>query len=90
MALWTVSGALAVVLTAPLLALGYFHAPQLDTHTVPATVDYPIGIALATAGGYATQTGAVSDTVVAVCLVFGFLLAAINVMLDRIDYHGLV
>ncbi|WP_241430915.1 UbiA family prenyltransferase [Natronolimnohabitans innermongolicus] len=86
LALWFVSGPIAVALTAPLLAFGYFHAPQLDTHPVTGTADYPIGIALATAGGYAAQTGTVGATIVAVCLVFGFLLAAINVMLDRTDY----
>lgn len=85
--LWLVAGAIAVAATAPLLALGYFHAPQLDTNPVTVTVDYPLGIALATVGGYATQTGTITPTVVAVCFVLFLLLAAINVMLDRIDYR---
>lgn len=83
--LWLLGGENVVVATAPLLALGYFHAPQLDTRPIVETVDYPLGIMLATAGGYASQTGTVSATVIAVCFVLFFHLAAINVMLDRID-----
>ncbi|SDK59779.1 4-hydroxybenzoate polyprenyltransferase [Natronorubrum texcoconense] len=84
--LWQFGGPIAAVATAPLLVLGYFHAPQLDTHPLTVTVDYPLGICLATVGGYATQTGTVSDTVLAVCLTLFLLLAAINIMLDRLDY----
>lgn len=86
--LWLTSGALTAALTGPLLVLGYVHAPQLDTNPVTATVDYPLGIVLATMGGYAAQTRTVSAAVVAVCLVLFFLFAAINVLLDRLDYQA--
>lgn len=85
--LWLLAGGLVVTATMPLIALGYFHAPLLDTRPVAETVDYPLGIALATAGGYATQTGTVSVAVGAVCLVLFLLLAAINIMLDRTDVN---
>lgn len=86
-ALWFAAGPIGTLLTAPLLALGYLHAPHLDTNPLTESVDYPIGIVLATAGGYATQTGTVTALVLTVCLVLFLLLVAINVMLDRLDYR---
>lgn len=86
-ALWVAAGPIAVLLTAPLLALGYLHAPRLDTHPVTESVDYPLGIVLATVGGYVTQTGTVTPLVLAVCLVFVPLLVGNNVALDRLDYR---
>ena len=62
-ALWVTASPGAVALTAPTWALGYFHAPQLDTHTVGATAGYPTGIALALVGGYYVQTGGLSPAI---------------------------
>lgn len=86
-ALWVFAEPLAAALTVPVVVLGYLHAPHLDTNPVTATVDYPLGIVLATMGGYATQSGTVTPAVVAVCLVLFSLLAAINVLLDTLDYR---
>lgn len=86
-ALWLAAGPIGALLTAPLLALGYLHAPVLDTNPATESVDYPLGIVLATAGGYATQTGTVTALALSVCLILFLLLVAINVMLDRLDYR---
>ncbi len=86
-ALWLAAGSIGVLLTAPLFVLGYLHAPVLDTNPATESVDYPLGIVLATAGGYATQTGTVTALALTVCLVLFLLLVAINVMLDRLDYR---
>lgn len=85
--LWLTAGPTGALLTAPLLVLGYLHAPHLDTNPATESVDYPLGIVLATAGGYATQTGTVTALVLSVCFVLFLLLVAINVMLDRLDYR---
>ncbi|WP_121743661.1 UbiA family prenyltransferase [Natronorubrum halophilum] len=84
--LWAAVGPDPAALTAPLVALGLLHAPHLDAAPATGTLDYPIGIALATAGGYATQTGSVSASIVAIAAVFLVLLAGINVLLDLLDY----
>ncbi|MFC6719263.1 prenyltransferase [Natrialbaceae archaeon GCM10025810] len=84
--LWTAVGPVSAALTAPLVVLGYLHAPHLDAAPATGTLDYPLGIALATAGGYATQAGAPSAPVVALAAVFLGLLAGINVLLDLLDY----
>ncbi|WP_247004667.1 UbiA family prenyltransferase [Halosolutus gelatinilyticus] len=85
--LWTIAGLAPVALTAPLVGLGLLHAPYLDANPVTSTADYPLGIGLATAGGYATQTGTVSPAVAAVALAFVVQLAGIGVLLDLLDYR---
>ncbi|MEY7852215.1 UbiA family prenyltransferase [Natrarchaeobius sp. A-rgal3] len=85
--LWLVSGTLSVVLSTPILALGLLHAPYLDTNPVTTTVSYPLGIALAMAGGYATQTGTLTTVVIVLAGVFFVHLAGIGILLDRLDYH---
>lgn len=84
--LWHASGPVAVGVTAPLLAVGYLHAPHLDTNPITTTVDYPAGIALATVGGYAAQTGTVSLAVATFALVLFVLLSGIGILLDLVDY----
>lgn len=86
-ALWVSAGLVAVGLTVPVVLLGYAHAPHFDTNPITATIDYPLGIVLAMLGGYATQTGTVTPQVAVVCLVLFSLLAAINVLLDTLDYQ---
>ncbi|RQG90364.1 ubiquinone biosynthesis protein UbiA [Natrarchaeobius halalkaliphilus] len=78
---------LAVGLTVPTWLIAFFHAPQLDTNPLTATTGYPIGIALAILGGYATQTGTLSAVVVGFALVFLFLLSGIKVIDDAQDYE---
>jgi 1,4-dihydroxy-2-naphthoate polyprenyltransferase len=86
--LWREGGPLAVAVTVPLLALGYLHAPHLDTNPVTVTIDYPLGIVVATAGGYVSQTGTVRGPVTAVCLVLFALLSAISILIDITDYRA--
>ncbi|ARS91890.1 hypothetical protein B1756_15985 [Natrarchaeobaculum aegyptiacum] len=86
-ALGFTSGALAVGVTAPLLALGYLHAPYLDTNPITTTVDYPTGIALAVVGGYATQTGTVSGAVGTTALALFVFLSGIGILMDLLDYE---
>lgn len=79
-------GAGAVLLTVPTWALGYFHAPQLDTNTVGATAGYPAGIALAFLGGFYVQSGTLSVPVLGVAGVFFLFLSGIKVIDDAKDY----
>ena len=85
--LWLTAGPGAALLTAPLWAIGYLHAPQLDTNPVTATTGYPLGIALALAGGYYVQTGALSGTALAFSGVFLLLLSGVKVIDDAQDYE---
>lgn len=84
--LWATTGTVPAALTAPLVVLGLLHAPHLDAAPATGVLDYPLGISLAIAGGYATQTGALSAQVIAIAAVFLPLLAGINVLLDLLDY----
>ncbi|WP_123537399.1 UbiA family prenyltransferase [Halosimplex salinum] len=84
--LWVTAGPGAVALTAPTWALGYFHAPQLDTHTVGATAGYPTGIALALLGGFYAQAGELTPAVLGLAGVFLLFLSGIKVVDDAQDY----
>ncbi|MFC7142444.1 UbiA family prenyltransferase [Halosimplex aquaticum] len=84
--IWVTSGPGAVAITAPTWALGYFHAPQLDTHTVGATAGYPTGIALALLGGYYAQAGELTPAVLGLAGVFLLFLSGIKVVDDAQDY----
>ncbi|MBX0325445.1 ubiquinone biosynthesis protein UbiA [Halomicroarcula sp. F13] len=79
------AGVLAVGSVLALLTLALLHAPYLDKHPVPVTVDYPVGIALTLAGGFATQTGRIPSDVIAAALSVAILLAGIKVGIDRLD-----
>lgn len=68
-----------------LFCLALLHAPYLDRHPVPVTVDYPVGIATAFAGGFATQTGTLPVEAVAAAVSVASLLAGIKVGIDRLD-----
>ncbi|WP_262177487.1 UbiA family prenyltransferase [Haloarcula laminariae] len=68
-----------------LLCLALLHAPYLDRHPVSVTVDYPVGIATALAGGFATQTGTLPVETVAAAVSVASLLAGIKVGIDRLD-----
>jgi lycopene cyclase domain-containing protein len=83
--LWIRSGAVAVALTAPTWALGFFHAPQLDTTPVGATLGYPSGIALAVLGGAAAQTGAVGGLAIAIAGVLFLTLTGVKIVDDAQD-----
>ncbi|WP_199174785.1 UbiA family prenyltransferase [Halegenticoccus soli] len=84
--LWITSGIVAAVLTIPVVVLALLHAPYLDTTPVTTTIDYPLGIAFTTMGGYAAQTNSMASSVIAVSLIFFLQLAAIGVLLDLLDY----
>lgn len=79
------AGVLAVGSVLALLSLALLHAPYLDRYPVPVTVDYPVGIALTLAGGFATQTGRLPSDVIAAALCVAVLLAGIKVGIDRLD-----
>ncbi|WP_254274444.1 ubiquinone biosynthesis protein UbiA [Haloarcula marina] len=79
------SGLLAAASVLALLVLALLHAPYLDTHPVPVTLDYPVGIGLTLVGGFAAQTGVVTTGVVAVAANVALLLAGIKVGIDRLD-----
>jgi lycopene cyclase domain-containing protein len=75
-----------LALTVPAWALGFFHAPQLDTNPVTATVGYPLGIALSILGGYYVQTGELAATPLAFAAVFLLVLSGVKVVDDAQDY----
>ena len=78
-------GPLAAALTLPTWVIAYLHAPQLDMTPVGATMGYPLGIALALLGGYASQTGALAGVPLAFALVLLVLLTGIKVVDDGSD-----
>ncbi|RXK46191.1 UbiA family prenyltransferase [Halorientalis pallida] len=75
----------AALVTAPGWAIGYFHAPQLDTDPVTATAGYPFGIALALLGGYYVQAGTLAPVAVAFAGTFLVVLSGIKVIDDAQD-----
>ncbi|WP_324664387.1 UbiA family prenyltransferase [Haloarcula sediminis] len=79
------ANALATGSLVVLLCLALLHAPYLDRHPVPVTVDYPVGIATTLAGGVATQTGTLPADVVAAAASVALLLAGIKIGIDRLD-----
>ncbi|MEZ3115928.1 UbiA family prenyltransferase [Halobaculum sp. MBLA0147] len=81
------AGPLAAVLTLPTWVIGYLHAPQLDTNPITATAGYPVGIALAICGGYATQAGALAPAPLAFAGVFLAVLTGVKVIDDATDYE---
>ena len=78
-------GAGAAALTAPTWALGYFHAPQLDTNPVTATGGYPAGIALALLGAFVAGHGSLTPTVIGLAVVLLAVLVGIKVIDDAPD-----
>ncbi|QPV62382.1 UbiA family prenyltransferase [Halosimplex litoreum] len=86
-AVWALAGPGAAALTAPTWALGYFHAPQLDTDTVGATMGYPTGIALGLLGGFYVQAGRLTPAVVGLAGVFLLFLSGIKVIDDAQDFE---
>ncbi|MFB6242789.1 MAG: lycopene cyclase domain-containing protein [Halobaculum sp.] len=82
-----VGGPVAAAVTLPTWFVGYFHAPQLDTHPVGATMGYPAGIALCILGGYTTQTGGLTAAPVAFAGVFLAVLTGVKVIDDATDYE---
>ncbi len=83
--LWAVGARAAVAATLPLWALAVLHAPALDKHPLTVTVDYPVGVALAFAGGYLAQTDALTPGVAAVALALVVSLSGLKVSIDRHD-----
>ncbi|QSG15221.1 lycopene cyclase domain-containing protein [Halapricum desulfuricans] len=83
--LWSTAGLVTVALTAPTWALGYFHAPQLDTGPVSATGGYPAGIGLALLGGHAAQGAPLGLTVLGLASVLVVILLGIKVIDDAQD-----
>lgn len=78
---------LTVALTAPTWAIGYLHAPQLDTNPVTTTLGYPTGIGLAVVGGYVAQAGTLAVQPLTVAAVMVVLLAGIKIIDDAQDYE---
>jgi lycopene cyclase domain-containing protein len=76
----------AVLVTVPCWLLGYFHAPQLDTNPLTATMGYPVGIGLSLLGGYYAQTSGLSLPVLALAAVFVVVLSGIKIVDDETDY----
>lgn len=83
--LWLTSTPTAVALTAPTWAIGYLHAPHLDTHPITATGGYPVGIALALLGGVDVHGGSLGPTPIGVAAVFVVLLSGVKVIDDATD-----
>ncbi|MFB6221838.1 MAG: UbiA family prenyltransferase, partial [Halolamina sp.] len=84
-AIYLRGGPLAAALTLPTWLIAYLHAPQLDVTPVGATGGYPLGIALALLGGYATQTAALAPVPLAFALVLLVLLTGIKIIDDAKD-----
>ncbi len=84
--LYAVAGPLAVMLTAPTWAIGYLHAPYLDTNPVTTTLGYPVGIGLAVLGGHAAQGLALTVETLALSSVLVVLLSGIKIVDDLQDY----
>ncbi|WP_251328203.1 lycopene cyclase domain-containing protein [Haloplanus pelagicus] len=76
----------AALLALPGWLVAVFHAPQLDTNPVGATLGYPAGIGFALLGGYYVQTRTLSAAVLAFAVVFVVVLAGIKVIDDATDY----
>ncbi|MFB6252522.1 MAG: lycopene cyclase domain-containing protein [Halobellus sp.] len=85
-AIGSLVGLVAAVLTVPMWLLGFLHAPQFDTHPVTTTLGYPLGIGLAILGGYAAQTGQIAVRPLAFSLVFLVILAGVKIVDDSQDY----
>ncbi len=85
-AIFSTAGGLAAALTLPTWAIGYLHAPQLDTNPVTATLGYPVGIGLCLTGGYAVQTATITPRSAAFAAVFVTVLAGVKVIDDTTDY----
>ncbi|MFB6153116.1 MAG: UbiA family prenyltransferase [Halodesulfurarchaeum sp.] len=83
--LLAMTGWVPVILTAPTWAIGYLHAPQLDTNPVTATLGYPAGIFLSLVSAYAVQTGSVTAIPLAYGLVLFVLLAGVKIIDDLQD-----
>lgn len=83
--LFLTAGAGAAALTAPTWVLGYFHAPQLDTHPVTATGGYPIGIALSLLGSFVAGHGSLTPTVFGLAGVLLAVLLGIKIIDDAQD-----
>ncbi|MFB6361561.1 MAG: lycopene cyclase [Halobacteriales archaeon] len=83
--LWTQAGGLAAMLTAPTWLIGYFHAPQLDTNPLGATLGYPVGVALALVGGFAASAGVLTPVPVAFAAVLLIVLSGVKVVDDATD-----
>jgi 1,4-dihydroxy-2-naphthoate octaprenyltransferase len=79
------AGLLAASSVLALLCLALLHAPYLDKHPVPVTVDYPLGIAITLCGGFAAQAGGLTAGVLAVAAGVAALLSGIKVGIDRLD-----
>ncbi|RRJ31287.1 UbiA family prenyltransferase [Halocatena pleomorpha] len=83
----TVVDSVAALLALPGWLIAYFHAPQLDTHPVSATVGYPLGISTTILGGYYAQAAALSATPIVYAIVFLVVLSGIKIIDDATDYE---
>ncbi|WP_430505850.1 lycopene cyclase domain-containing protein [Haloparvum sp. PAK95] len=85
-ALGLLVGPVGALLTLPLWAIGFLHAPQLDTNVVGVTMGYPVGIALVMLGGYYVQTGTFSPAILGFAGVFLAVLSGVKIIDDETDY----
>ena len=85
--LWTLASPAAALVAAPMWAIGYLHAPQLDTHPIGATMGYPAGVGLCVLGGNFAQAGRFGATALGVAGVFVVLLAGVKIVDDAADFE---
>ncbi|UPM41723.1 UbiA family prenyltransferase [Halocatena salina] len=78
---------IAALLALPGWLIAYFHAPQLDTHPVGATVGYPLGISTTILGGYYAQAASLSTTPIVYAIVFLVVLSGVKIIDDATDYQ---
>lgn len=84
--LWGSAGPVAAAVTAPMWLIGFLHAPQLDMHTLGATMGYPAGIAVAMVGGAVVQAGSAAPATLAFAAVFLVVLTGVKVVDDEADF----
>jgi lycopene cyclase domain-containing protein len=85
-ALYVLVGPGAALVTLPTWAIGYLHAPQLDTGPATATAGYPTGVALCILGGHYVQAGTLAPAPLAYAAVFLVVLCGVKVIDDAQDY----
>ncbi|MFB6303140.1 MAG: lycopene cyclase domain-containing protein [Haloferacaceae archaeon] len=81
------AGPVAALIVLPTWAIGYLHAPTLDTNPVGATAGYPTGVALVIVAGHYTQAGRFSPTALAFAFVFLAVLCGVKIIDDATDYE---
>jgi lycopene cyclase domain-containing protein len=84
-ALWVVVDPVSALVLAPTWAIGYLHAPTLDTNPLGATLGYPVGIAVVIVASNHAQTAAFGADALAFAVVFLLVLTGVKVIDDLTD-----